>query len=132
MQNFLHTLFLDDRLRTARFGTGIVVFVAIVLVGAIPGARANIGDYATGIVLHSLGYGTISMLLFTGMNGSLRYRFVRTLLSVAVMGAIDELIQSFLPYRRGALSDWIVDCTASLAVCSMLMFILPEPRASQA
>lgn len=132
MHNFFYTLFLDERGRTARTAAAITFFVAIVLVGAIPGARANIGIYATGIVLHSLAFGTISALLFTGMAGSIRYRFVRTLLTVAVMGALDELVQSLLPYRRGAVADWIVDCSASLAVCTCLALILSARQAKGA
>ncbi len=132
MQNLLSTIFLDERLRAHRYAVAIIFFLTVVAIGSIPGARLEIANFARAVVLHSVAYGTITIFLFTGTSGSLKYRFVRTLLTVAVMGAIDELVQSLLPYRRGTFSDWFVDCTASFVVGLVLMLVLPEPRRSEA
>ena len=45
------------------------------------------------------------------------------------MGAVDELVQSLLPYRRGAVADWLVDCNAAVMVAGLLWAFLPaQPR----
>ncbi len=42
------------------------------------------------------------------------------------MGAIDESVQSFFPYRGAAVGDWMVDCSAALFVCAFLWMVLPR------
>ncbi|UUZ51646.1 hypothetical protein LP420_09675 [Massilia sp. B-10] len=42
------------------------------------------------------------------------------------MGAADELVQSMLPYRVGAVSDWVVDICASLVCASLLWTFMPR------
>ncbi len=119
-------LFLDPRYQRLRYRAAFLAYAAIVAMGAVPGARAEIGHYASGIVLHSLAYGAITLLLFTGSAGSAPARALRSVLTVAAMGAVDELLQSFLPYRRGALSDWLVDCNAAVLVSALLWAFLPR------
>ena len=53
-------------------------------------------------------------------------RALLSVLMVAAMGALDEFIQSFLPYRRGAVSDWLVDITAATLVAAALYFLWPR------
>ncbi len=122
----LNLLIVDPKLRRLRFGAALLLYGAIVGFGAIPGVRAEIGHYASGIVLHTLAYACITLLLFTGSNGSSARRALRTVLMVAVLGAIDELVQSFLPYRRGAISDWLVDCNAAVISAGLLWAFLPD------
>ena len=126
MPALLSLLVLDPTLRRLRYGAAFLAYAAIVAMGAVPGARAEIGHYAPGIVLHSLAYGAITFLLYTGSSGSAPARALKSVLTVAAMGAIDELIQSFLPYRRGAISDWLVDCQAALLVAALLWAFLPR------
>lgn len=122
-------LFLEPKFQRLRYSVAVAGYAAIVTMGAIPGARAEIGNYASGIVLHSLAYGAITSLLYTGTSGSAPSRALKAILTVAAMGALDELIQSFLPYRRGAVGDWLVDCTAAVMVAGLLWAFLPgEPR----
>lgn len=125
MPALLSLLVLHPKLQRMRYAAAIVLYAAIVTVGAIPGARAEIGHYASGIVLHSLAYGSVTFLLYTGSAGSPFARMLKAVLTVAAMGAGDELVQSFLPYRSGALSDWLVDCSASALVASLLFAFLP-------
>ena len=131
----LLSLFLDSKFQRLRYSAAFVLYAAIVGMGSIPGVRSEIGHFASGIVLHSLAYGAITFLLYTGSNGSHPSRALKSILTVVVMGAVDELIQSFLPYRRGALSDWLVDCNAAVIVAALLWALLPaesgraaEPR----
>lgn len=127
MRHFLTHLVLDDSLRERRYQAALLLFAAILIAGSIPGARAEIAHVASGIVLHSTAYSCMTVLLYTGTAGTRRYRAVRSLLTVMAMGAADELLQSLLPYRVGALMDWIVDTSASLVSASLLARFLPDP-----
>jgi hypothetical protein len=120
-------LVLDDRLRVRRFQAALAMCAAILIAGSIPGARAEIANLASGLVLHSIAYSCITFLLYTGMTGTRRDRMVRAVLIVMLMGAADELLQSFLPYRTGALTDWLVDCSAALVTGGLLAAFFPDP-----
>ena len=131
MLQTLSALLLSDSARGLRFRGAVLLFAVIVALGSIPGARAEIGNLASGIFLHSVAYSCITILLYTGTEGTRKVRLLRAILIVAAMGAIDELVQSALPYRRGAMLDWAVDCTASIITGSVLYFLLPERAANR-
>ena len=133
MPPFLSLLVLDDRLRPWRCAAALILCVLIVMIGSIPGARAEIAQVASGIVLHSLAYSCVTFLMFTGSRGSKAARAAKAVLTVVVMGAIDEYVQSFLSYRHGAVSDWMLDVASALLTAGLLWALLPAPaRASQA
>lgn len=113
-----------------RFRTALCLYALVIIIGDIPGARADVGQYASGVVLHSFGYGVLALMLFSGIAGSMGRRALLSVLMVALMGALDEFIQSFLPYRRGAVSDWLVDITAAAAVALPLMVLWPRMAAA--
>lgn len=127
MPALLSLLVLDPKLRRLRYAAGLLLYAAIVVMGSIPGARAEIAHFASGIVLHTLAYGAVTFLLYTGSQGRASQRALKSVLTVMAMGAGDELVQSFLPYRTGALADWLVDCNAALMVAGLLWAFLPEP-----
>ena len=127
MPALLSTLVLDPHWRTLRLKAALVLYTAILIMGSIPGARAEIGMVASGIVLHSLAYATMAFLLFTGTTGAPKARAIKAVLGVMAMGAGDELVQSFLPYRHGAMSDWLVDVNAAVITSALLWAILPAP-----
>lgn len=127
MTAILSRLMLDPALRKLRYRCALAFYGLIVVMGAIPGARAQIGHYATGIVLHTLAYAIVTVLLFTGSGGSAARRATMSVLTVMAMGAVDETVQSFLPYRNGALADWMIDCNASI-VASALLWVLWSRR----
>ena len=128
MTALLSLLVLDERLRPLRYRSGLLIYALIVLMGSVPGVRAEMGNVASGIVLHTLAYASITILLFTGLAGSKASRAWRSVATVAVMGAFDELVQFFLPYRRGAISDWLIDCNAAVLMAALLWVFLPAPR----
>jgi VanZ family protein len=117
----------DTKQRKQRFAAALLIYAAILIVGSIPGARAEIGHFATGPVLHSLAYAFLTFLIFTGSNGNAWTRALKAVLIVALMGAGDEFVQSFVPYRGAAVSDWLVDCAASLVTSAVLWALLPKP-----
>jgi VanZ family protein len=119
-------LVLDPKLRKLRIGCALLMYTAILVMGSIPGARAEIGRYATGVVLHSLAYAILTFLIFTGSSGSARSRAFKSVLAVALMGAGDELLQTLFPYRGAAVADWLVDCSAAIVTSALLWALLPR------
>lgn len=110
--------------RSLRYGAGWAAFAGIVIIGSIPGARADIGQVASGYVLHATAYAGITFLLLTGSTGSLPSRAAKAVGTVAAMGAFDEGVQSFLPYRHGTVGDWLIDVTAALACAAACCVLL--------
>jgi VanZ family protein len=103
-----------------RYWTAIVLYLLILILGSIPGARQDIGEVASGVILHSLAYAGLTFLIFTGGSGTPSQRAGKAVLTIAAMGALDEFVQSFFPYRHGAVSDWMVDCTAAMLTAAVM------------
>ena len=125
MSSILFTLALDERLRRHRFFFALALFAIILVLGSIPGARAEIGQFSPGVVLHSLAYSGLTFLLYTGGTGSRTQRAVKAVLIIAIMGALDEFVQSFFPYRNATVTDWLVDCMAALLTATLLWRFMP-------
>lgn len=119
-------LVLDPKLRKLRLGIAIVLYLAILVIGSIPGERHAIGEYASGLVLHAIAYGGLAALWFSGSIGDGARRALKAVCAVAVMGAGDEIVQSFFPYRGAAVSDWLVDCVAAVVAATLLWAVLPR------
>ena len=122
----LSALLMHPRLRYACLGCAALIYLAIIITGNIPGARADIGQYAPGVVLHSTAYAVLSFLCFLGSTGSPAARAVKAVLAVALMGAGDEFVQSFFPYRGADVRDWAVDCGSAILVSLLLCLVLPK------
>ncbi|WP_227470721.1 VanZ family protein [Massilia sp. YMA4] len=120
MLNLLNILLLQPSHARLRYWGAWTMFALIVIVGSIPGARADAAEVASGVVLHSCAYAVLAFLIFTGSRGTPTQRAVKAVLTIAAMGAIDECVQSFLPYRHGAVRDWLVDCTAAVVTASLM------------
>jgi VanZ family protein len=131
MRPFLALLIFDQRYRTFTFRAAFVLYFAAVIIGCVPGARAEMGSLAPGLVLHALGYSFIALLLFTGANGSAWSKALKSFLIVALMGAFDEYVQSFFPYRRAAVTDWLVDIGAAFITSCMLWTVWPKQSRGQ-
>lgn len=124
----LSTLLLTSDHARLRYWGAMLLFALIVVIGSIPGARADAGEVASGFVLHSCAYAVLAFLVFTGSSGTPAQRAPKAVLTIAAMGAIDEFVQSFLPYRHGAVSDWIVDCTAAVLTATLLWAVWTARR----
>jgi hypothetical protein len=126
MTAMLSQLLTHPRLRFACLAGAALMYLAIVVTGNIPGARADIGQYAPGVVLHSSAYAVLACLCFLGSSGSPAVRAVKAVLTIALMGAGDEFIQSFFPYRGADVRDWAVDCASAILVSLLLCIVLPK------
>ena len=126
MRATLTALLCSSRHRALRYRWAIILYLVVLAAGCIPGARADIGHYASGLVLHSTGYGVLTFLLFSGSRGSAWQCAVKAVLSVMLMGALDEIVQSFFPYRHGSVGDWLVDCAAATVCAAVLLLVWPK------
>ncbi len=107
------------------YRSAISMFALILVLGSLPGAREDLGQYASGLVLHSVAYALLGVLVFLGGSGSGSRRAIKATLTVAVMGALDEGVQSFFPYRTAAVTDWMVDVAAAGAASALLWKLWP-------
>lgn len=126
MLKLLDALLFSVHYQKQRYRGALLLYVLVLVLGSVPGARAGIGQYASGVVLHSAGYAILTFLLFSGSPGTLPARAVKSVLSVMLMGAFDEFVQSFFPYRHGSLLDWLVDCNAAFLTALPLTFFWPK------
>lgn len=116
----------NPKLRLLMIVCAVLMYLTIVVTGNLPGARADIGHYASGAVLHSIAYAVLASLWFFGCTGSPAARAVKAVLAVAAMGAGDEFIQSFFPYRGAKVGDWAVDCSAAIVTTGLLCLLSPK------
>jgi len=126
MPALFYLLFLDPKMRKYRLGLALTLYAAIVVIGSIPGERHAIGTYASGVVLHSIAYAGLATLWFTGSTGDGAQRALKAVFAIALMGAGDEFVQSFFPYRGAAVGDWLVDCVAAVVASTILWALLPK------
>jgi VanZ family protein len=120
MQKILTRLFLSDAHAGLRFWGAIALFILNCIIGSIPGARAEAAQIASGLVLHSFGYSVLAFLLFTGCRGEPASRALKAVGGIAIMGAVDEFVQSFFPYRHGSVDDWLVDMAAAIIAATVM------------
>lgn len=117
---------LDPQWRKWRLRAALAMYAAILVMGSIPGARAEIGQVASGIILHSVAYAILALLIYGGSTGSSSLRALKAIGAVMAMGAGDELVQSFLSYRHGDIHDWYVDVTAATLCAALLRAFAPN------
>lgn len=122
----LSSLLSNPLLRRSCLAAAILMYLTIITTGNIPGARADIGQYAPGAVLHSIAYAVLAGLWFVGSDGTGFARAGKAVLAVAVMGALDEYIQSWFPWRGADVHDWMVDCAAAIVASALLCLLLPK------
>lgn len=128
MRSLLQQVVLSSAHANLRYRTALVLYLAILVLGSIPGARSDIGTVAPGLVLHACAYAGLTFLIFTGSAGSAGRRAIESVLTITAMGALDELVQSFLPYRHGAVSDWAVDTAAAVVTAGALWLLWSRYR----
>jgi VanZ family protein len=123
MTTYLTMLLQNPRVRLLCLAGAVLMYLTIITTGNIPGARADIGAYAPGPVLHSIAYAVLAALWFSGSRGTPLARACKAVLAVAVMGAGDEFVQSFFPYRGADVRDWAVDVSAAIVAGSVMALL---------
>lgn len=121
----------SSNVRRALHALALLGLVAILVAGSIPGARAEVGAYASGVVLHGMSYAFLATLWFLGATGTPVGRALKAMLAIALMGAVDEWVQSFFPYRSGDVRDWLVDVTAATLAATLLAVLATFANAPQ-
>ena len=119
-------LLLSPKFQKLCYFGAMALSLSIIVIGSLPGARSDIGQYASGWLLHAAAYAVLAVLVYIGSSGNESWRAIKTVLTIAAMGAADEYVQSFFPYRTGAVSDWLIDTTAGLAVSATLWRYWPR------
>ncbi len=122
MRTVLSLLIPEEQYERFMLRSAWILYAAVILLGSIPGARSEVGEFASGVVLHFFTYSCIAFLLACGVGGSAMRKAIKAFAIVALMGAFDEFVQSFLPYRTAAWMDWGVDISAGL-FASLLYWI---------
>lgn len=122
----LLSLLSDPKYRLTLRAVALALFAAVLIAGSIPGARAEVGEYASGLVLHGLTYAFLASLWFFASTGNAAVRALKAVLAVALMGACDEFVQSFLSYRSGDIRDWLVDVSAASIISTILALWVPK------
>ena len=130
MLKLIHFLLLTPAYARLRYWGAMALFALIVIIGSIPGARADAAEVASGVVLHSCAYAVLTFLVFTGSSGTPAQRAMKAVLTIAAMGIVDEVVQSFLPYRHGAIGDWLVDCTSAIVTSTLLWALWTNRKVS--
>ncbi|MDC8757360.1 VanZ family protein [Janthinobacterium fluminis] len=126
MRHTIATLLISSRHQQLRYRSAIVLYLLILILGSLPRARAEIANFASGLVLHSIAYAGLTFLLFSGTPGTPSRRAIQSLATIALMGALDEVVQSFFPYRHGTVADWLVDCSAGTLAAALLWAYWPK------
>ena len=116
----LRTLITPKRCRLAAFA----FFALMVAIGAIPGEAKALSAMVDDKLLHFAAYSCLAGMIYFSLAGGPANRALRTLLAIALLGGLDETIQSFMPYRSADLADWAFDMLAALFVV-LLLPLLP-------
>lgn len=101
----------------------IIFFILMVILGAIPGEAHALSEAVHDKLLHFLAYSVLSVLIYASFTGQPAARAFRTLIIIASLGALDEAIQSLMPYRDANWMDWKADMLASLSSVTLLAFL---------
>ncbi|MBL0167978.1 MAG: VanZ family protein [Propionivibrio sp.] len=126
MRAFIANIFLVPKFQRLSYRCAIALYLLIIILGSIPGARQDIGQYAGGVLLHFVTYSILALLLFSGFNGSRSERALKSVLTIMAMGALDEYVQSFFPYRSADVMDWAVDVISGIVTATVLWTLWPR------
>ncbi len=85
-------------------------FLALVTVGNLPGLASEMSDAFGDKRLHLAAYAFLTGLIYLSVN---RRPGLTALLAVSALGALDESIQSFFPYRQADFLDLLADISAA-------------------
>ncbi len=99
-------------------------FLLMLGVGSLPGEANALSEHIGDKLLHLLAYGFMTMLCFRGLIARPVVRALLSVLVIALLGVIDESLQSLLPYRNASLADWCFDIGAAAMVALLMLLCL--------
>ncbi len=117
MQTLTHSI----KLHVHWFCLASGFFILLVALGSIPGTADALSQRFGDKLLHTLAYSVMAVLYFFSYIGSKLARSLATLTTIALLGALDETVQNFLPYRNSSLADWCFDIAAAFIVVTLLL-----------
>ncbi len=97
-----------------------IFFVAMIALGSVPGQAQALSDRYGDKLLHTLAYGFMTLLCHRALLAPPRLRLLVTIAAIALLGLLDESLQSLLPYRNASASDWCFDIGAATIVAALL------------
>lgn len=98
----------------------MLFFVTMIGIGSIPNQASQLSTFLPDKVLHMMAYGFLAGLIYVGQRTDGRRRGAKALMAIAVLGAVDESIQSMFPYRSAGIDDWLFDMLAAALVVGCL------------
>ncbi len=111
-----------------------IFFLLMIGIGSVPGEATALSDRFGDKLLHMLAYGLMAALCFRALVAKPLPRALLTVVAIALLGSIDEAIQSLLPYRNASLADWCFDIGSAVVVAAFLLLFdsLTTPTDSHA
>ncbi|WP_295750763.1 VanZ family protein [Undibacterium sp.] len=117
------------------FLLGAIFFATMVAIGAIPGEATALSARIPDKLLHFVAYSFLTCCIFGSLKGGLWSRSWRSIVYVGMLGALDENIQRFMPYRSCDIADWAFDmlaATLSVLILSLIYRLLnPVPTSEE-
>jgi len=113
------------QVRPARMILLLIFFSAMIMLGAIPGSASALSSGVGDKTMHLLAYAFMTALCFRAIKGTRLAQSLISLLIIALLGLLDESLQSLLPYRNASLLDWCFDMAAAGTVIFILNLCEP-------
>jgi VanZ family protein len=108
------------KLRHTALVAAALFFLLMIGIGSIPNEANKLSAVVPDKLLHMTAYGFLSALLYIGQRPDKRWRGLTVILAIGILGALDETIQSFFPYRTAGLPDWLFDMLSACIVVTAL------------
>jgi VanZ family protein len=103
----------------------LVFFIIMLVLGAVPGNADALTNRIDDKLLHLIAYSCMAALCFQSLQGRRLIQSLTSLLIIALLGLIDELVQLLLPYRNASLIDWCFDIAAAITVIIFMNLFAP-------
>lgn len=106
-------------------------YLLMIMLGSIPGKAEAMSEAVHDKLLHFAAYALLTLFVYGAINANTRVRAALTLAVIGFLGALDEGLQSLLPWRNASWADWQVDMLAALTTVCLLAFLhalRPAPK----
>ena len=115
--------------RRALIPLATLLYLTMLVLGATLTVLPDPLQQSNDKLLHLLAYGGLAGLLFLGLQRPTLQRCGIVILTIAVLGGVDEAIQSLFPHRHSDVMDWLADVAAACGACLGLSVLRQYHRA---